>query len=113
MTTEHFIKDNIMDNINNANPICQINEKEFDSALLQFGSYISIVKNKRINQTMLLILLLDNKDVRDIFKYISGIENTQMLLYNLILRFPVLCRSKIIKNKIKEISHDRKRKRIV
>ena len=108
-----FVRNSFVDKININDPIFQINEKEFNMALLQFGSFISIIKNKRINQTMLLIMLLDSEEARDSFKMISSIDNTPVLFYNLITRFPVLCKSKIIKNKLNEIANDRKRKRII
>ena len=108
-----FIRNNFVDKININDPIFQINEKEFNMSLMQFGSYMSIIKNKRINQTMLLVLLLDSDETREIFKLISSIDNTQVLFYNLIIRFPVLCKSKIVKNKLKSISDDKRRKRIL
>ena len=62
---------------------------------------------------MFLVELLDSEDHRECFKLLSGIEETSVLFYNLIVRFPVLCKSKIVKNKIAEINDKRKRKRIV
>ena len=110
---EIFVRNSFIDKININDPIFQINEKEFNMSLLQFGSYISIIKNKRINQTMLLVMLLDSEDVRESFKMVSAIDNSPVLFYNLIKRFPVLCKSKIVKNKLNEIANDKTRKRIL
>ena len=103
----------ILQTINNTNPLYQIKEMEFDDALLKYGSLVSILKNKRINQTMFLVELLESQTHRDCFKALAGIEETDVLFYNLIIRFPVLCKSKIIKTKIKEINDKRRRKSIV
>lgn len=108
-----FVRNSFIDKINVNDPIFQINEKEFNMSLLQFGSYISIIKNKRINQTMLLVMLLESEEARESFKLISSIDSTPVLFYNLITRFPVLCKSKIVKNKLTEIANDKKRKRII
>ena len=104
---EVFSTNNILQSINNNDPIYQITEKEFNVCLLKFGSFMSILKNKRINQTMLLTELLESEAHRDCFKRLSGIDTTNILLYNIIIRFPVLYKSKIIKNKIEELYCDR------
>lgn len=93
----------IVQSINADNPIYQIEEKEFNDSLLKFGSLVSIIKNKRINQTMLMVELLGSEDYRNCFKKICGIDRNEVLFFNFILMFPVLCKSKIIKNKIEEL----------
>jgi len=103
----------IINKINDTDPIYKIKEKEFNEALITFGSFISIIKNKRINQTMLLIEIIENETVRKIFMDITDIDNIQFLIYNLIIRFPILCKSKVIKNKLKELNNDSKRKRLL
>ena len=112
METDVYSDSAIIQTINNNNPLYTIKEEEFDRALLKFGSFMSIVKNKRINQTMLLVELLDNEIHRDVFKALSGIEKTNVLFYNLVIRFPILCKSKIVKTKIEEIN-ERKGKGII
>ena len=109
MKTETLQNNKIVQSINLTNPVYQLNTKEFDEALLSFGSFLSIINNKRINQTMLLVALLEQKEVIESFKLLSGVDKPQILLYNLIMRFPVLCKSKIIKNKINELTDDGKR----
>jgi len=101
----------IVHQISTNNPLYSINEKEFNESLLKFGSFLSILKNKRINQTMLLLFVLENEDYRNCFKNISEIDNIQILLYNLIIRFPILCKSKIIKNKVKELFDDKRKRK--
>ena len=108
-----YSNNSILQTINNNNPLYQIKEIEFDMVLLKFGSFVSMLKNKRINQTMFLVELLESETHRECFKFLSGIEETDVLFYNLIIRFPVLCKSKIIKNKIAEINDKRTGKRIL
>ena len=104
-----YLDNPIVQTINNNNPLYLIKKAEFDDILLKFGSLVSILKNKRINQTMFLITLLENEQYVKCFKLISGIEETNILFYNLIVRFPVLCKSKIIKSKIEEL-HDKQKR---
>jgi len=107
---EGYHNDAILQTINNTNPLSQIKNAEFDVILLRFGSLISILKNKRINQTMFLVNLLDNEEYRECFKILSGIDETSELFYNMIIRFPILCKSKIVKSKIKEINGKRRKR---
>ena len=113
MNDEIYSNNSILQTINNNNPLYQIKEAEFDYILLKFGSLISMLKNKRINQTMFLVELLESEEHRECFKSIAGIEETSILFYNMIIRFPVLCKSKIIKTKIAEINDKRQGKRIL
>jgi len=105
------LNNSIIQTINNNNPLYEIKRVEFDDILLKFGSLISMLKNKRINQTMLLIELLENEKYVTCFKSLSGIDESSVLFYNLIVRFPVLYKSKIIKTKIAELHDKQKGKR--
>jgi len=108
-----FENSGITHQINADNPIYKINEKEFNQSLISFGVIVSILKNKRINQTMLLTIILEHENFRNCFKYISEINDDYTLISNLVIRFPILCKSKIVKNKIQELLHDNKRKTVL
>jgi len=108
---DKYSNNSILQSINNNNPLYNIKELEFDAVLLKFGSLMSMLKNKRINQTMFMVELLESEKHRECFKILSGIEEARILFHNLIVRFPLLCKSKIIKTKIKTINDKRKRKR--
>lgn len=102
---------NFVQQIESTDPISLINNQEFDDILLKFGSFISILKNKKINQTMLLIEILENQVVQKCFKQLTDIDNLQTLTYNMFIRYPILCKSKIVRNKIKDLKYARNRKR--
>lgn len=85
------------------NPIHQIENKEFNLALIKFGSFISIVYNKRVSQTFVLLQLLEDENLRNIFKEICEIDEFQTLLLNFLTCYPSLCKSKIIKAKVSQL----------
>ncbi len=98
------MQDKTLQAITNFNdPIHQIKIKEFNISLLNFGSFISIITNKRLSQTFVLIQLLENEELREIFKEICEIDNFQILLLNFLECYPPLCKSKIIKSKITQL----------
>jgi len=95
-------------------PHDEITDKEFDVCLMKFGSLISMVFNKKINQTNLLFLILENPIFLDIFKDITEIDTPRILIKYFIQRYPLLTRSKSTCNKVTKIyqktKDDRKRK---
>lgn len=103
----------VVQKINSNNPLYNIKNDEFDAALLQFGSLLSMVKNKRINQTMFLLELIENELQRECFKNLCGIDKSEVMFYNIIIRFPVLCKSKIIQTRLKKLHGKQRTKRIV
>lgn len=86
-----------------SDPIHQIQTKEFNLALIKFGSYVSIIQNKRLSQTFILLQLLESEKLREIFKGICEVDNFQVLLLQLLECYPALCKSKIIKSKIQQL----------
>lgn len=89
--------------VNLNDPIHQIKNKEFNVSLLKFGSFVSVIMNKRLSQTFILIQLLENEELREIFKEICEIDNFQTLLLNFLECYPPLCKSKIVKSKITQL----------
>ncbi len=92
-------------------PIFQLNNKEFNDALIKFGSFVSIIKNKRLSQTFILLQLLEDKDLRNIFHEICEIEEFQPMLMNFLVCYPSLSKSKIIKAKINQLFNKTKPKK--
>jgi hypothetical protein len=89
--------------INYNDPIYQIENKEFNLALIKFGSFVSVIYNKRLSQTFILLQLLENEKLRNIFMEISEIPEFQILLLKFLDCYPALTKSKIIKAKITEL----------
>lgn len=85
-----------------------INEEEFENNLIKFGSFLSILKNKKINHTSLLSSILDDVNIRNIFLTIVEYDNFNDAFFKVLEIHPNLARSKIIRVKykkyIKEIS---------
>ena len=98
--------------VNYNDPIHQIKAKEFNLSLIKFGSFVSIIQNKRLSQTFILLQLLEDENLREIFKKICEEDNFQILLLQLLECYPALTKSKIIKNKITQLFNPKKKKRV-
>ena len=79
--------DRIINRIRGGNPINQIQDKEFNDAILKFGSFVSILKNKRINQTMLFVIILEDPHFLNAFQKISEVEEKYDLISEFITWF--------------------------
>jgi hypothetical protein len=90
------------------NPVYQLEAKEFNNALIKFGSFVSIIMNKRLSQTFILLQLLENENLRKIFQEICEIDEFQTLLLNFLACYPSLCKSKIIKSKVNQLFKNQK-----
>jgi hypothetical protein len=81
---------------NEFNPIDSINFIESDHLLLCFCSLVCILHNKRLNLPNIFLLLLENRNYRRLFQFMTGIESD----YDTFLRFiqydPTLSKSKYI-----------------
>ena len=53
------IYENINQKISEQDPLYSLLENEFENVILKFGSFISIINNKKINQTTFLICILN------------------------------------------------------
>jgi hypothetical protein len=106
--SDEFLQDGIH---SNSNVIDHINEKEFNECILKLGAFISIIKSKKINQTQLFIELLHSKHIQDIFLNVMGIDTFEELVRELMVRYPILYKSKIVKNSLKTKNDNRKTKK--
>lgn len=89
-------------------PVHQIKNKEFNLALIKFGSFVSIIQNKRLSQTFILLQILENEQLRNIFKELCEIDEFQILLLNFLTCYPSLSKSKIIKSKVNQLFNHKK-----
>lgn len=90
------------DFISQNDPISQICTKEYILGVFKFGSYLSIIKNKKINPSGLFTSVLENKDLRDIFIDITHSENMTEALLGLLHLYPSLLKSKNTKRLFKK-----------
>jgi len=73
-----------------------IHREETDHLFRTFCSYICICFNKRYNIANILLLYLQNKNVKELFKALLGVDN-DISAVKIFLEFdPSLCKSKYI-----------------
>jgi hypothetical protein len=84
-------------------PIEAILAQEFEENLLKFSSYVSIIHNKRLNGVNIFALLAKDVKIRNIFKAICQVDNDQTVLRLYLKYNPKLCRSKVVKNILRDI----------
>lgn len=88
--------------INQNDPLKQIYCKEFIAGVFKFGSYLSMINNKRVNPSALFTSILENKDLRECFVDVTHSENVKEALLNLLHLYPQLLKSKNTKRLFKK-----------
>lgn len=83
------------------NPVDLILAHEFEENLLKFNSFVSILHNKRLNGVNIFSLLVNDSNIRSIFKEICQVDNDRTCLRLYLKYNPKLCRSKVVKNLLK------------
>ena len=89
-------------------PIHQIEAKEFNLNLIKFGSFVSIIQNKKLSQTFVLLQLFKDKQLREIFREMCEVDSFQKLLTQFLECYPVLAKSKIVKSEITRLFKNKK-----
>ncbi len=79
-------------------PVAILNEKEFQIFLLKFGSLLFLLNNKNINPTFLFLTLVKNDQLQNIFKEMSGISTLLEILRIILIIYPNLIKSKIVRD---------------
>jgi len=92
----------IIDKIEKSEPTYKLYEEEFIERMYKFGSLLSIIKNKKINPTLFLSVLLKEENIRIMFMQYLEIEEFHIILHNILEYYPNLIRSKIIKKEYKK-----------
>jgi hypothetical protein len=92
------------------NPVFILNEKDFDVFLLKFGSLLFLLNNKNINPTFLFISLVKDENLQKIFIKMSGINNLIEILKTILVCYPNLIKSKIVKDNSIKILKNKKQK---
>ena len=93
----------------------KLDEEEFDIFLLMFASLISMLYDKDLKPTLFFSHFIDNTKLQKILLIISGQNNIYHLIQRILLKYPNLCRSKIIKKKMKnfKLRNERRRKKLL
>jgi hypothetical protein len=90
------------DFISRNDPLSQVCTKEYILGVFKFGSFLSIIKNKKINPSGLFTSILENRDLRDIFIHVTHSENVNEALLGLLQLYPSLLKSKNTKRLFKK-----------
>lgn len=92
------------------NPVIILNEKDFDIFLLKFGSLLFLLNNKNINPTLLFITIVKDENLQEVFKQMTGINTLLEILKTILVHYPNLIKSKIVKNNTIKILKQKKLK---
>ena len=96
------------------NPVLILNEKDFNEFILKFGSLLILLKNKNINPTFLFITLIKNNNMQKVFQKMSGMNNLVEMLKSVLITYPNLTKSKVLRdNSIKILKKQKNDKKHV
>jgi hypothetical protein len=92
-----------------------MDEEEFDTFLLMFASLVSLIYDKELKPTLFFSCFIDNPKLQNLLLIISGQHNIYHLTQKILFKYPNLCRSKIIKKKVKNfrLRNERRRKKLL
>lgn len=88
--------------VNHNNALSIINHQELDDCIIKFGSFLSIVQAKKINITGYLIILIKDENIRNVLQIMTGIDTFQELVREMMIRYPILSKSKIVYASVKK-----------
>ena len=98
-----------------SNPLELICTKEYIKGVLLFGSYLSIVHNKKVNASGIFTAILQDLELREVFIFITGSQHTHEALLGLLQLYPNLLKSKntkkLFSSSFKKKRNDKSRKK--
>jgi len=80
----------------------QLGDKDLDECFLYFGSFLSMIQNKKVSQTNYLLFLIEKPELRETLMQMTGIETFQQLIKEMAIRYPLSYKSKIVNRGIKK-----------
>jgi hypothetical protein len=90
-----MFNEKVLNDFNSRNdPLKQVCTKEYILGVFRFGSFLSIVHNKRLNPAAIFVTILENKEIRDLFIEVTNSENAHEALLGLLQLYPPLLKSK-------------------
>jgi len=98
-----MFNEKVLNNFNSrTNPLSQICTKEYILGVFKFGSYLSIIHNKRLNPSAIFVCVLENREIRDMFVEITHSDSVHEALLGLLQLYPSLLKSKNTKRLFKK-----------
>lgn len=91
-------------------PISILTEKELQIFLLKFGALLYLLNNKNINPTFLFLSVVKSDPLQQVFQELSGVPTLVEILKYLLISYPNLIKSKIIKENTIKILKNKKQK---
>lgn len=82
-------------------PSSTILGKELENCIVKFGSYVSILKNRQLNQVAMVVEIIEDKFLQKEFCEYFSCDSTDIALSLLFAYNPHLAKSKAIKDSIK------------
>ena len=90
-----MFNEKVLNDFNSRNdPLKQVCTKEYILGVFRFGSFLSILHNKRLNPAAIFVIILENKEIRDLFIEVTNSENAHEALLGLLQLYPPLLKSK-------------------
>ena len=86
------------------NPLANIYDLEFEDNFIKFCSFMCIVNNKKINLANIFLLILKDKNIRDLYKSLIDIEDDYEVCLKFLEADPSMYKSKYIRNYLDSVS---------
>jgi hypothetical protein len=91
-------------------PCERIASQQYIVGVIMFGSYLTMLHDRRINPSALLTLLFKHSELQEIFVSMTGCESFKESVFGLLQLYPVLIKSKNTKQLIKQLHGSRSRR---
>jgi len=83
------------------NPLSQIARDELEVELIKFGSFCSIIHNKKLNNVAIFSYIVKNKSYRKIFMELTDTDSEREAILLFLKYNSNLCRSKVVREILK------------
>ena len=98
-----MFNEKILSDFNSKNdPLGQICTKEYILGVFRFGSFLSVIYNKKLNPSAMFTCILESKELRELFIDVTHSENMYEALLGLLQLYPPLLKSKNTKRLFKK-----------
>jgi hypothetical protein len=104
--------ESFQDSVDSFIPYNQIGEAEFDVILNKIGSFLYLINNKNINPTNLFLTILSDPNMQKLSMELMSTSTLMPILKGILIRYPNLVKSKMLKTKAGQINKTLKKKNI-